>query len=107
MAEAWLDLAEQTTQVVDHEADEAHSMIEQPLKRASVQDQHSENRRQVIMPTRDDDYQAMAEECFRRARVAESDRERQGYLELAQTWLEAASKVDCGPFLSLPSRCWR
>ena len=37
MAEAWLDLAEQTTQTVDHEADEAHSMIEQPLKRASVQ----------------------------------------------------------------------
>jgi hypothetical protein len=60
------------------------------------------------MPTRDDDYQAMAEECFRRAREAISDRERQGYLELAQTWLEAASKVDCGPpFLSLPSRCWR
>jgi hypothetical protein len=37
MAEAWLDLAEQTTQMVDHEADEAYSMIEQPLKRASVQ----------------------------------------------------------------------
>jgi hypothetical protein len=37
MAEAWLDLAEQTTQVVDHEADEAHSIMEQPLKRASVQ----------------------------------------------------------------------
>jgi hypothetical protein len=60
------------------------------------------------MPSRDDGYQAMAEECFRRAREAESDRERQGYLELAQTWLEAASKVDCGPpFLSLPARCWR
>jgi hypothetical protein len=37
LAEAWLDLAELTTQTVDHEADEAHSMIEQPLKRASVQ----------------------------------------------------------------------
>jgi hypothetical protein len=37
MAEAWLDLAEQTTQMVDHEADEAYSMIGQPLKRASVQ----------------------------------------------------------------------
>ncbi len=37
MAEAWLDLAEQTTQVVDHEAYEAYSMIEQPLKQASVQ----------------------------------------------------------------------
>jgi len=37
MAEAWLDLAGQTTQMVDHEADEAHSIIEQPLKRASIQ----------------------------------------------------------------------
>jgi hypothetical protein len=37
MAEAWMDLAEQTTQIVDHEANKAHSMIEQPLKRASVQ----------------------------------------------------------------------
>ncbi|HEY2412989.1 MAG TPA: hypothetical protein VGI40_12135 [Pirellulaceae bacterium] len=37
MAEAWLDLAEQTTQLVDQEADEAHCMMEEPLKRASVQ----------------------------------------------------------------------
>lgn len=37
LADAWLDLAEQTTQMVDHEADEAHSLMEQPLKRASVQ----------------------------------------------------------------------
>jgi len=37
MAGAWLDLAGQTTQMVDHEADEAHSIIEQPLKRASIQ----------------------------------------------------------------------
>ena len=37
VAEAWLDLAEQTTQVMDHDANEAHSMLEQPLKRASVQ----------------------------------------------------------------------
>ena len=37
IAEAWLDLAEQTTQIVDHEVDEAHYMIEQPLKRASAQ----------------------------------------------------------------------
>jgi hypothetical protein len=37
LADAWLDLAEQTTQTVDHEADEAHCIIEQPLKRASFQ----------------------------------------------------------------------
>jgi hypothetical protein len=39
LAGAWLDLAERTTQTVDHEADEAHSMIGQPLKRVSVQGQ--------------------------------------------------------------------
>ena len=37
LADAWLDLAEQTTQTVDHEADEAHSIMQQPLRRASVQ----------------------------------------------------------------------
>jgi hypothetical protein len=31
VAEAWLDLAEQTTQLVDHKADEAHEIMEQPL----------------------------------------------------------------------------
>lgn len=35
MAEAWLDLAEETTQLVDREADDAHSIMEQPLKTAS------------------------------------------------------------------------
>jgi hypothetical protein len=52
-----------------------------------------------------DDYQAMAEECFRRAQQTQ-DGERHGHLELARTWLEAASKVECGPgILALPS--WR
>ena len=52
-----------------------------------------------------DDYQAMAEECFRRAQESRTDSERHGYLEL--TWLEAASKVDCGPgILALPSCYW-
>jgi hypothetical protein len=51
-----------------------------------------------------DDYQAMAEECFRRAQEAQTDSERHGFLELARTWLEAASKVDSGPgILALPS----
>jgi hypothetical protein len=30
MAEAWLELAEQTTQLVSHETEEAHRMIERP-----------------------------------------------------------------------------
>ena len=55
-----------------------------------------------------DDYRAMAEECFRRAHESQTDSERDGYLELARTWLEAASKVDCGPgLLALPSCHWR
>ena len=29
IAEAWLDLAEETTQLVDREADDAHSIMEQ------------------------------------------------------------------------------
>ncbi len=37
IAEAWLELAEQTTQLVGHEAEEAHRMIELPLTRATVQ----------------------------------------------------------------------
>jgi hypothetical protein len=37
LADAWLTLAEQTTQTVDHETDEAHSMVQRPLRRASVQ----------------------------------------------------------------------
>ena len=36
IAEAWLELAEQTTQLVSHEAEEAHRMMEPPLARATV-----------------------------------------------------------------------
>ncbi len=36
IAEAWLDLAEQTTQRVDNDGGEPHRIMEQPLKRASV-----------------------------------------------------------------------
>ena len=37
MAEAWFEVAEQTTQLVGHEAKEAHRMIERPLTQAAVQ----------------------------------------------------------------------
>jgi hypothetical protein len=37
MAEAWLELAEQTTQPVGPEAEEAHRMFERPLRRSTVQ----------------------------------------------------------------------
>jgi hypothetical protein len=36
IAEAWLELAEQTTQLLGHEAEEAHRMIERPLTGATV-----------------------------------------------------------------------
>ncbi len=61
-------------------------MAERPGRTLAVTAKQAE----AVMST-PDDYRAMAEECFRRAREAESDRERQGYLELARTWLEAAS----------------
>jgi hypothetical protein len=44
-----------------------------------------------------DDYRAMAEECFRSARQAQTEDKRQAYLDVARTWLEAASGPDCGP----------
>jgi hypothetical protein len=36
IAEAWLELAGQTTQLVSHEAEEARGMIERPLTRATA-----------------------------------------------------------------------
>jgi Lon protease-like protein len=43
-----------------------------------------------------DDYRAMAEEYFRWARQAQTEDKRQAYLDVARTWLEAASGQDCG-----------
>jgi hypothetical protein len=40
------------------------------------------------------EYRAMADECFRWAGEAYTDEVRQSYLQLAQIWLDAASKVD-------------
>jgi hypothetical protein len=40
------------------------------------------------------EYRAMAEECFRWAGEAYTDEVRQSYLQLAQIWLDAASKVN-------------
>jgi hypothetical protein len=40
--------------------------------------------------------------------MSQTDSEGHGYLELARTWLEAASKMDYGPeILALPSCRWR
>ncbi len=40
------------------------------------------------------EYRAMAEECFRWAREAPDEAVRTSYLQMAQVWLDAASKVD-------------
>jgi hypothetical protein len=55
-----------------------------------------------------DDYHAMADECFKRAKEAQTERDRKDYLELAKTWLESASRLDCNPAFPVPpSRRWR
>ena len=40
------------------------------------------------------EYRAMAEECFKWAREAQSNEARVSLLQLAQVWLDAASKLD-------------
>ncbi len=46
------------------------------------------------MLPRDDDYRAMAEECFRRARESESEQDRQGYLGIGANL--ARSRIEGG-----------
>ena len=45
------------------------------------------------MPT-SDEYRATAEECYRLAQDAKSEADRLACLDLASTWLEAASRQD-------------
>jgi hypothetical protein len=40
------------------------------------------------------EYCAMAEECFKWAGEAYTDEVRQSYMQLAQIWLDSASKLD-------------
>ena len=40
------------------------------------------------------EYRAMADECFQWARETQSKEVRASYLQLAQVWLDAASKLD-------------
>jgi hypothetical protein len=48
------------------------------------------------------EYRAMAEECFKWAREAHSDEVRASLLQLAQVWLDAASKLDGLPSTRTP-----
>jgi hypothetical protein len=43
------------------------------------------------------EYRVMAEQCFKRARTTETDEARETYLQLAQFWLDLASKLDRPP----------
>jgi hypothetical protein len=43
------------------------------------------------------EYRAMAEECFKWAREAKEKEVRASLLQLAQVWLDAASKLDGQP----------
>ena len=48
------------------------------------------------------EYRAMADECFEWARDAKTDEVRASYLQLAQVWLDAASKLDGLPPTRIP-----
>ena len=51
------------------------------------------------------DYRAMADQCFRWVREAETIDERRAYLKLARAWLEAAfAQEDPPPAMPLASR---
>jgi hypothetical protein len=43
------------------------------------------------------EYRAMAEECFKWAHEAHENAVREGYLKLAQVWLDAASRAMACP----------
>ena len=43
------------------------------------------------------DYRVMAEKCFKSARNTYTDEVREIYLQLAQFWLDVASKLDARP----------
>jgi hypothetical protein len=48
------------------------------------------------------EYRAMAEECFRWADETDDGAVREGYLKLAQVWLDAASQLDGLPATRIP-----
>jgi len=49
------------------------------------------------------EYRAMADECFKWAREARTKEVRKSYLQLAQIWLNTASKLDGLPPTRIPS----
>jgi hypothetical protein len=55
------------------------------------------------MPT-SEEYRATAEECYRLATEAETETDRLACLDLARTWLEAASREDAATTAQLAER---
>jgi hypothetical protein len=49
------------------------------------------------------EYRALAEECFKWAREAKANEVRVSLKQLAQVWLDAASKLDDRPPTGVPS----
>jgi hypothetical protein len=49
------------------------------------------------------EYRAMGEECFKWAGETHRDAVREGYLKLAQVWLDAASRLDGLPATRIPA----
>ena len=48
------------------------------------------------------EYRAMADECFKWACETQTDEVRASYLQLAQIWLDTASKIDGLPPIRTP-----
>ena len=48
------------------------------------------------------EYRAMADECFKWAREAQTHEVRASYRQLAQIWLDTASKIDGLPATRIP-----
>ena len=47
-----------------------------------------------------DEYRAYADECFGWAKTSKTDREREIFLQMAQTWLAASVRANGGDHLS-------
>ena len=74
-----------------------------PLQQTSLGKPASELRWGTYLPMKTaTEYRAMAEECFKWAHEAHAAEVRVAHLELAQVWLDAASKLDGPPPTRIP-----
>jgi len=72
-----------------------NSFVESGLRQTSLGKPARELRREAHLPMKTaTEYRTMAEECFRWAREAKAKEVRVSLVQLAQVWLDAASKLD-------------